>query len=326
MKYSLVTLLVYTTAVLGQERQVLSLQNRIDLPNISGRIDHFAADLKGNRLFVAALANHTVEVLDAESGKRLKTIGDLAEPQGLYFDSATNRLFVASAKDGTAKVFDGASFQLLETTQLGSDADNIRYDTRGRRVVVGHGVGTGALAFLGPDGKKTGEIGLAGHPESFQIERSGTRAFVNVPDHKEVQVADLVANSVVAKWPLAAASKNYPMTLDEARHRLFIGCREPARMLVIDTETGKPVSTVDIVGDTDDIFHDSMRNRVYVIGGAGYLDVFEPKDDTHYQRVAHLPTSAGARTGLFVQDWGKLFVAVPKRGGDRAGILVFETR
>jgi DNA-binding beta-propeller fold protein YncE len=326
MKYSLVTLLLLAGAVHGQERQVLALLTRIDLPNVTGRIDHFSADLTGERLFVAALGNHTVEVLDTRSGKRVHTIPDLAEPQGVYFDASTKRLFVACAKDGATKMFDGGSFQLLETVKFSADADNIRYDARGRRVIVGYGTGTGALALLDGAGKRTGEIPLEGHPESFQLEKSGTRVFINVPDQKAIQVADLAQNAVLAKWPVTSATKNYPMAIDESRQRLFVGCRTPPRMLVFDTANGKQTASVPIVGDTDDLFFDAALRRIYVIGGEGYLDAFDQKDADHYTRAAHLPTAPGARTGLFVSDWGKLFVGVPRRGDQKAGVLVYEVR
>jgi DNA-binding beta-propeller fold protein YncE len=323
MKYSLATLLLLTSAIHGQDQQLLSLTGRIELPNVDGRIDHFSADVNGKRLFMSALGNHTVEVLDVDSGKRLKTLTDLAEPQGAYFDPSTNRLFVACAKDGSTKLFDAGTFQLLDTAKFSADADNIRYDARGRRVIVGYG--DGALAFLDSNGKKTGEIPLDGHPESFQLEKTGTRVFVKVPDQKEVQVADLVKNSLVTKWPVTSALKNYPMALDEGHHRLLIGCRAPARMLAIDTETGKQTASVEIVGDTDDLFYDAAHSRVYVIGGQGFVDVFGQKDADHYDRVGHYATAQGARTGLFVPEWSKLFVAVPHRGEQRAAVLVYQT-
>jgi len=324
MKYACTPLLLITGLVHGQEPAALSMKGRIDLENVNGRIDHFSADLKGQRLFMAALGNHTVEVLDLQSGKRIHSIPGLAEPQGVYYEPASNRLFVACATDGTTKVFDGNTFQLLETIKLSGNADNIRYDARGRRVIVGYG--DGALAFLDPSGKKTGEIELDAHPESFQLEKTGTQVFVNVPDKKEIQVADLAKNSLIGKWHVTSALKNYPMTLDEAHHRLLIGCRAPARMLVIDTETGNQTASVEIVGDTDDMFYDANRSRVYVIGGQGFVDVFEQKDPDHYNRLAQYATAPGARTGLFVPDWGKLFVAVPHRGEQRAQVLVFETK
>jgi DNA-binding beta-propeller fold protein YncE len=115
MKYALGILLLLTGAVRGQDREALSLTSRIELPNVNGRIDHFSADVKGKRLFVSALGNHTVEVLDIDSGKRLRTLTDLAEPQGVYFDPSTDRLVVACAKDGTTKLFDAGTFQLLSS-------------------------------------------------------------------------------------------------------------------------------------------------------------------------------------------------------------------
>jgi DNA-binding beta-propeller fold protein YncE len=321
MRYSLATLLLLTGLVHGQD-QVLSLTSRIELLNVNGRIDHFSADVKGKRLFMSALGNHTVEVLEVDSGKRLRTLTDLAEPQGTYYDPSTNRLFVACAKDGSTKLFDAGTFQLLGTAKFSADADNIRHDPRGHRVIVGYG--DGALAFLDSHGKNTGEIPLDGHPESFQLEKTGTRVFVNVPDQKEIQVADLVKNTLLGKWPVTSALKNYPMALDEAHHRLLIGCRAPARMLAIDTETGKQTASVEIVGDTDDLFYDAAHSRVYVIGGQGFVDVFK-QDADRYDRIGHYTTAPGARTGLFVPEWLKLFVAVPHRGEQRAEILVYQT-
>ncbi len=315
---------VFRGVTQGQGPSALAVKGRIDLPNVDGRIDHFSADVKGRRLFMSALGNHTVEVLDPQSGKRVHTIPDLAEPQGLYYDPSWNRLFVACASDGATKVFEGSTFQLLDTAKFFADADNIRYDARAQRVIVGFG--EGALAFLDSNGKKTGEIALDAHPESFQLEKSGTRAFVNVPDKKEIQVLDLVKNAMSGRWPVTSALKNYPMALDEANHRLLIGCRAPARMLVIDTETGKQMASVEIVGDTDDLFYDAAKRRVYVIGGQGFVDVFEQKDPDRYDRIAHQPTAPGARTGFYVPDWGNLFVAVPHRGEQRAEVLVYDVQ
>ena len=323
MKYTVTALFFLAGLAYGQEPQTPQLSGRIDLPGVNGRIDHLSVDLKGQRIFVSALGNGTVEVLDVKAGRHLRTIGGLAEPQGVYYDAATNRLFVACAKDGATKVFDAATFQLLQTAQSSGDADNLRYDARRQLVLVGYG--DGALGFLDLHGKKTGEIALDAHPESFQIEKAGDRVFVNVPDRKEIEVADLAKNVVVAKWPVTSAQKNYPMALDETHHRLFVGCRAPSRMLVLDTETGKQTASIEIVGDTDDLFYDETTSRVYVIGGQGFIDVFEQKGADHYSRIARLATGAGARTGLFVPAWGKLFVAVPHRAGQPAEILVYKT-
>jgi DNA-binding beta-propeller fold protein YncE len=322
MHQGLAVLLFFGGVVYAQRPKALKLTARIDLAGVEGRIDHLSADLKGNRIFLAALGSQTLEVLDVKNGHRLRTIRNLAEPQGVYYDSTSNRIIVACRKDGTAKLLDGESFQVLQTVTYSGDADNVRYDARDRRIVVGYG--DGALGLLDAGGKKFGDIPLDAHPESFQLEKTGTRTFVNVPDRKQIEVVDLARRAVVAKWPVTSALKNYPMALDEAHHRLLIGCRAPARMLVFDTETGKQKESLEIVGDTDDLFYDAARSRVYVIGGDGFVDVFAQAAADDYERIEHLATAPGARTGLFVPDWGKLLVAVPHRGEQRAELLVFE--
>ena len=324
MKYGAATLLLPLAALAaGQSPPALSLSARIALAGVNGRMDHFAVDVKGERLFVSGLGNHTVEILDVRGGKRLRTLSGLEEPQGLYYDASSNRLFAATT-DGNTRIYDGATFQLLATVKFADDADNIRYDARSRNAVVGYG--NGALAFLDRNGKRNGEIGVEAHPESFQFEKNGTRVFVNVPDRSEVEVADAVKKTILARWPTTAARSCFPMALDEAHQRLFSGCRAPARLLVLDTSSEKTVASPEIVGDTDDLFYDAARNRIYVIGGQGFIDVFEQKDADHYERIARYPTASGARTGLFVPEWGKLFVAAPHRGSQTCEILVYDAK
>jgi heavy metal sensor kinase len=322
MKYAIT--LLFILAGIAASQDSLTLKSRIDLPNVNGRIDHFSTDVKGRRLFVSALGNRTVEVLDTESGKRLHSISDVAEPQGLFFDAATNRLFVASMGDGTTKIYDGSSFQLLKAVKFPSNADNIRYDATHRTVIVGFG--SGALGLLDVNGNAAGEIALDSHPESFQLEKSGGRVFVNIPNAKEIQVVDLARKALLARWPVTSALRNFPMALDEGYHRLIVGCREPARMLVFDTATGKQTASAEIVDDTDDLFYDAAKSRIYIIGGGGFVDVFEQKDPDHYNRIQRLQTAVGARTGLFVPDWDRLFVAVPRRGEQLSKILIYETK
>src|SRR5882672_9503524 len=238
----LVPLLALSGLAFGQESSVLSLKAQIPLPKVNGRIDHLSVDVKGQRLFVAAVENHTLEVIDLKSGQRVHTIADLAEPQGVFYDVSTNRLFVACGSDGATKIFDGATFQVLATVKFPDDADNIRYDARSKGVIVGYAgakqlrkraEGTGGLGFLDSNGKKTGDLVIDAHPESFQLEEAGTRLFVNVPEKKEIEVIDALKHTVLARWSVSAQN-NFPMALDEAHHRLLVGCWVPPRLLVFD--------------------------------------------------------------------------------------------
>src|SRR5215469_7301366 len=263
----LVTLALSLTPAMAQRPEALSLAAQIPLPATKGRIDHLSVDLKRERLFVAAVENHTLEVIDIKSGQRVHTITDLAEPQGVFYDPATNHFFVACGLDGVTKVFDGTTFQVLATIKFPDDADNIRYDPHSKGVIVGYAgakrlrkreEGTGGLGFIDSKGTKTGEIIVDAHPESFQLEKSGPRIFVNVPEKKEIEVVDAAKRSVLARWPISAKD-NFPMALDEADHRLFVGVWNPPQLLVLDTETGKQVAAGAIAGKTDDLFYDSVR-------------------------------------------------------------------
>ena len=327
------TLLVLSGPAAGEESPALSLEAHIPLSNVKGRIDHFSVDVKGQRLFVAAVDNHTLEVVDLKSGQRVHTIPNLAEPQGVFYDASTNRLFVACGLDGVTKIFDGTTFQVLATVKFPDDADNIRYDARSKGVIVGYAgakqlrkreEGTGGLGFLDSNGKKTGDLVVDAHPESFQLEEVGTRLFVNVPEKKEIEVIDAVKRTVLARWPVTSAQNNFPMALDEAHHRLFVGCWMPPRLLAFDTETGKEVASGEIAGSTDDLFYDSRRSRVYVLTSQGFLEVFQQKDPDHYDRIARYPTPPRTQTGLFVPEWGKLFAAVQKQGEQSAEIRVYQ--
>ena len=293
------------------------------LPNVEGRIDHMGVDLQGRRLFVSALGNNTLEVLDLRESKRLTTIKGLKEPQGVFFVPKENKIFVANGDDGTCMVFDGSSYKLLQTIHFTSDADNVRYDADQNQIWVGYG--EGALGILDAStGKKIAEIALKAHPESFRLEQSGPRIFVNLPeaDHT-IAVVDRTMRSVVGTWPLKEAS-NFPMTPDEADNRLFVVTRRPARLVVLDMKSGTEVATYPTVGDADDAFYDAAHKRVYVSGGEGFIDVFDQRSANDYQAAGRTSTASGARTSLFVPELNRLYLAVPHRGSQQAEIRVYE--
>jgi len=182
--------------------------------------------------------------------------------------------------------------------------------------------GGGALAILDTNGKQVGNIDIDAHPESFQLEKVGTRVFINVPDHQEVEVADLAKGTVLARWPVTACTTNFPMSLDETHHRLFVGCRMPARLVVFDTESGKIVASPATVEHTDDLFYDAGKGRIYVLG-EGLIDVWRQMDPDHYDRMGRVATPADSRTGLFVPDLGELFETTPHHGAQGAQIDVY---
>jgi hypothetical protein len=294
----------------------------IALDWVEGRIDHFGLDAKRKRLFVSALGNNTVEVVDLLAGKVTNRIRNLRAPQGIGFAPESNRLAVANEGDGSCRLFAGASLQRTAIVDLKDDADNVRYDKISRHFWVGYG--DGGLAEIDPEsGKKIADVKLDAHPESFQLETAGKRIFVNVPNAGYVGVVDRETKTVIEKIPLREARANFPMALDETDHRLFIGCRSPAKLLVLDTEAGKTVATVDIVGDTDDLFYDAANKRIYVSGGEGRITVISQTSADTYNVAGQVTTAPGARTSYFVPETRMLYVAVPHRGAQKAELRVF---
>src|SRR5262245_30394471 len=296
----------------------------IAMPGVKGRIDHFGVDAKRHRLFVAALGNDTVEVLDTGARKRARSLDGFGEPQGILHVPETSRVFVANGSANRVDILDAESLVLLGHVTGLEDADNVRYDAQARKVYVGYG--RGALRALDAmTGASMGEIALSGHPESFQLEKNGPRIFVNIPMAMRISVVDRARQTVVANWSVPAAA-NFPMALDEAGHRLFVGARAPAVLLVYDTESGKVVAKQPIGGDTDDLFFDAARKRVYVVCGEGRIDVVRQDDPDHYTLEGTVKTAARARTGFFVPDDGALYVAAPASGASPARVLAYKVR
>jgi hypothetical protein len=313
--------LASAVSVGGADAGTLHLEKEIPLPGVEGRIDHFSADDIGQRLFIAALGNGSVEIIDTRRGERTAEIKGLEEPQGVYYDSKSGRLYVATGRDGKLRIYDGKSLTLQATLEFGSDADNVRYDRETGDIWVGYGYG--GLAIVNSVGQKAGSISLGSHPESFLFEESGDRAYVNVPKQFGVAVVDRKKRTAIGKWGLGGSLANYPMALNDADKRLFVGCRIPARLVVLDTSSGRIVVTLATVGDTDDVFYDANERLIYVIGGEGAVEVFRQRDPDRYESVGRTPTASGARTGFFVPPSNRLYVAVPHRGSQAARILVY---
>jgi DNA-binding beta-propeller fold protein YncE len=317
-----------TAAAQTAARDILPLQleEQIPVPGVAGRLDHFTADAKRRRLFVSALGNNTVEVIDVFAGRVIHSIKGLAEPQGPLYVPGVDKLYVASAGDGTVRVYDGATYTLKKTINFGNDPDNMRYDEASKTVFVGFGQEDGGIARIDPKtDERIGEVyKTGGHPESFQVEASGAQIFVNVPDAGNVVESIDRKTGAVTKWPLEVLRANYAMALDEEGHRLFTITRKTPMMVVLNTETGTEVARLRAAGECDDAYFDASRKRIYVIGAEGMISVFQQNDPDHYELVANVPTSIGIRTGYFFTKRDRFYVGVPAKGTEPAQVWTYE--
>ena len=311
-----------------QSRELLPLQleEQIPVPGVTGRLDHFTADFRRKRLFVSALGNNSVEVIDTFAGKVIHSIKGLAQPQGPLYVAAVDKLYVANAEDGKVRVYDGATYTLKKTIDFGEDPDNMRYDEASKTVFVGFGQEDGGIAMIDPKtDERVGQVyKTQGHPESFQVEAKGGHIFVNVPDVGFVVESIDRKTGAATKWPLKGLRGNYAIALNEEDHRLFTITRKTPMMVVLNTETGAEVGRLRAAGECDDVYFDASRKRIYVIGGAGVISVIQQIDPDHYELVAEVPTGIGIRTGYFYTKRDRLYAGVPAKGNEPAQVWTFE--
>ncbi|MFI5057904.1 MAG: YncE family protein [Candidatus Acidiferrales bacterium] len=314
-------------AAATERQRPLVLSGAIPMDGVKGRFDHFASGQ--GQVFVSALGNNTVEVISIFGGTVEHTITGVPNPQGVAYSPEAHKLFVASAK-GKLYIYDGDSFNLITTIDFQGGADNLRYDAATKRVYVGCGDDekTGAIASVDAmtNQRLDEEYKLGGEPESFQLEKEGPNIYVNIPDLKQIAVINRVTKAIT-RWPLAGLGLNFPMALDEADHRLFVGVREPARLAVFDTASGHLITALPSAEDTDDLYYDAEHKRVYVPGGEGLIYVFQMNDPDHYGLLSKVPTALGGRTAGYFGRQGKgfnrFFLAVPASGGQSAEVRIY---
>jgi DNA-binding beta-propeller fold protein YncE len=311
-----------------EREQPLVLTEAIPLDGIKGRFDHFA--IGGGRIFVSALGSNAVEVINTGARTLDHSITGVPDPQGVVYSPETKKLFVASGSAQQVFIYDGTTYAQIAAVDFEGGADNLRYDASNKRVYVGCGNNekTGAIGTIDAvTNKRLDEIyKLGGEPESFQLEKSGPNIYVNVPDLKQIVVVNRETKAIT-HWALQGIESNFPMALDEADHRLFVGTHTPARMAVFDTTTGKMVVALQGVQGTDDLYFDADRKRIYMPGSAGFIYAYQMKDADHYQLLAKVPTAIGAATAGY---WGKqgkgfdrFYLGVPVSGTNPAEIRIY---
>jgi DNA-binding beta-propeller fold protein YncE len=304
----------------------LVLTEAIPLSGVQGRFDHFGFDGK-NQLFIAALGNNSVEVVDISARLRTHSITGIPNPQGVVYAPDLKKLFVASSH-GKLYIYDGTTFDALNTIDFQSDVDNLRYDAAHQRVYAGYGEDDGgAIAAVDAvtNQRLPEEYKIGAHPESFQLEISGSNIYVNLPDLKQIAVIDRKTGAI-SRWPMTL-EHNFPMALDEAHHRLFVATHQPARLAVFDTATGHSIVTLPCVQDADDVYYDAGKQRIYVAGGEGFISVFQQTGPDHYRLYTRVPSTLGARTAGYFgkgrKGFDRFFLGVPARADHGAELWIY---
>ena len=317
----------------AQDRQPLHLVQIIEMPNVKGRIDHIDVDVKGKRLFVAGLENGSVEVLDLQAGKWVKSIPGFQKPQGIAYVESLNKVFVASGDDGMLRVFRGDTLGLLDSIKLELGPNRVAYDAHAKLIYVGYG-GKDAGKDYGEIGiidaqtdKHIGDVQVTAHPAELLLDNSGNTLFVFVSTESKVQVIDTKNRKIVSAWTVSS-QRNGDGAFDEKNHRLFIGTRTPPEMIAMDSSSGEEIAHLPTVEGMDGVYFDGLHKRVYVSGGrgfdVGYVFVYKQKDADRYENIGRIPTRPGAGTSFWSPEFNRYYVAAPAHDNEQAAMLVFE--
>lgn len=331
----LIALLAIALSVLAQGKPPLRLVRSVPMPGFEGGdFDHFEADLKGNRLFLAAEDHKTVEVFNLRTGKHLHSIAVPGNPHGIVYVPDSNKFIVTVGGSGISKAIlvSGDTYEIIDAINLPPGADNAMYDpTRKVCYVENRGPDTGAdsneLSIIDTKTfKHSGDIALPGrNSQAMAIEHSGKSLFINLAATNEVGVIDIQTRQVVARWPVPEASVQDALALDEANHRVFIACRKPPRFIAFNTDNGKVVANLPCVGVNDDMFYDTGHKRIYVTGD-GTTSVFQQVDPDHYEHIAEVPTGFQGKTGLLVPELNRFYIELSGKAKPDAklALMIFE--
>jgi DNA-binding beta-propeller fold protein YncE len=312
----------------AQDLAPLKVVQTITLPGVTGKFDHYTYDTKRNRLYLAASANKTVEVVDLAAGKPLKSIPGFQKAQGIKYVAEVDKLFVTDGKAGDLKIFNADTLALIATIPLSADADYVNYDPAHKLFYAAHGGDDaghdyGEIAIIDPASNQLlGNIRTAGHPEAFAFEKTGDRFYANIPDNNTVAVIDANQKAVTTSWPIKGAQKPVPLALDEPNHRLFVATRDPGKLFVLDTTTGKTIATLDSLSGADDMFFDPTHKLIYVSGGSGFVYIYHQDSADKYSLVSKTSTGTNAKTSLLVPELNRFFVVIP--GSDKAELRIYE--
>jgi YVTN family beta-propeller protein len=302
---------------------LLKVEKVIDLPGVKGRIDHLDFNLKDQVVYVAALGNNTVEVVDIRNGKVIRSIKGFDEPQGVAYIPQRHEIFVANGGNGKCFFYNADSFEKTATIDLSSDADDVRYDPTERKIYVGYGEG-GIAIIDAVTHKQIDDIKLPAHPESFQIDGKLHLLFVNLPNANMVAVIDLVQKKLISKWTRISSSGNFPMALDTIHHNIFVVYRHPAKLVTFDGITGKELNVNNAAGDADDLYYDQSTSQVFISGGSGYINIFKQNGINQLDLIGNVPTHSGARTSLLIPQLKQYIVAERTGGNTPARLIVYK--
>ncbi len=309
----------------------LTLVQTVPLPALrEGDFDHFAVDLAGHRLFLTA-EQGVVEVFDLRTNKLIQTLTDLKEPHSIVYRADIKKFFVVDGGAAALKIYDGDSYKPLDSVKLTEDADSMAYDPISKYMYIVNGGRAAHTPYSlisvvdTTSAKKLADIKIeTNRVEALAVAKSGPRLFANLTGINAVGVIDRKTHMILATWSVAAtAEQNVPLAFDEADHRLLLVSRKPSTLIVLNSDSGKVVTTLPCVDMVDDIAYDPKTRRIYA-PGTEFVDVFQQSDADRYERIGYVVGAFRAKTAILVPAMGKYYLAAPRHGDKAAELRMYK--
>jgi DNA-binding beta-propeller fold protein YncE len=316
---------VFALGTKAQDKLPLKLIATTPLPDLVGDLEFFAPDLKGNRLFLCAENSKTVEVFDLHTGKRIHTITGFGEPHDIVYLPDSNKLVVTDGGDdfGWVELVSGENYQIVDKIKLPNAVDEAVFDPVNQYFYVESGSDEpGGKTHLiniidAKNFKLVGTITLPGkNSNAMAVDHTADKLYVNNSGTSEIVVVNLKTREIIARWPLPEAHGLNGLSFDPANHRLFSATRSPAKFWVLDTDTGKIVTSLPCTDYNDHMMFDAARKRIYITG-TEVATVIEQRDADHYEHVAEVPTGYRSKTSILVPELNRVYVALS--GKDMSG-------
>jgi DNA-binding beta-propeller fold protein YncE len=260
-----------------------------------GGWDYLTVDSQTHRLYVPR-ATHTL-VIDAETGNTIADIPGQKNAHGVALAPAAGRGFISDGGgDGAVIVFDLKTNAVLGSIPTLADTDGIIFDPASGYVLVVSGRGKALMAFnpgIDPKNGKPEPIALRGEPEFLAADAAG-KVYVNLMTTNEVAVVDIKSRKVIAHWPVAPGGAPVGMSIDTKKGRLFIGCRNPQKLIVMSTTDGRVLADLPIGESVDAVKIDA--DEAFASCRDGTLSIAKENATGKFEVVQVVKTRSGART------------------------------
>ena len=329
---SLLLILLLGAAAVPEQRSSVELIKSVDLPGYSGDFDHFAADYDRHRLLLAAEDHGTLEVFDLKTSDHLRTVAGFGNPHSILVRKGVATVFITDSTKQNASIRDATTYAKKQAVNLTPGSDTAKYDAASNILYVVTGgkdvdMKTANLEAINPDtGAKLGSITFPdNHVEAMAFVEGDPRIFINLTQTNKLAVVDRKSMKVIATWPVPPAQQNAMVAFDPGQHRLYVVCRSPGMVVVMNSDTGAVIGTQPAPLRADEVQYDEASHRLYVPGGEGYMGIYDTSDPNHLKIVERVTTAPGAKTALLIPSMHRLFVAVsPGESKAMAKVLTYE--